>query len=132
MFQFDCPGAPTSGRETRLADFRVDKVSEQASLEEARGPRYWTCGHQYWIGTARVSEGDRERAREAFKASVDTGLWSVFYHTQSQIMLARLKDPAWPKWLPAKDEEARAARSVGQFRGGHGHHRTRILGEPAG
>jgi hypothetical protein len=87
----------------RHTNFLANKMSEQDYLKETLGSRYLLCGAQYWVGMVRLSEGDRKGAREAFAASVDTGLWSVFYHAHSQVMLARLdSDPAWPKWIPIK------------------------------
>jgi serine/threonine protein kinase len=87
----------------RLADLLAGKLSEQTFVKEVCGSRYFSCGHQYWVGMARLSEGDRKGAREAFKAAVDTGLYSMIYHAQSRIMLARLdSDPTWPKWIPVK------------------------------
>jgi serine/threonine protein kinase len=88
----------------RLTDFLAGRLSEQGYLEDARDSCYLSCGHQYWVGMVRLSEGDRKGAREAFKASVGTGLYSVFYHAHSQIMLERLeRDPAWPRWIKAKN-----------------------------
>jgi hypothetical protein len=88
----------------RLADFlEGNKLSAEAFLDDARNSRYLKCGHYYWIGMARLSEGDREGAKAAFKASANSGLWSVFYQPHSRIMLERLeRDPTWPRWIPAK------------------------------
>jgi serine/threonine protein kinase/tetratricopeptide (TPR) repeat protein len=91
----------------RHTNFLANKASEQEYLDQARDSRYLQCGAHYWVGMVRLSEGDRNGAREAFKASVDTGLWSVFYHTHSQIMLARLEsDPAWPRWIKGQGRQS--------------------------
>jgi serine/threonine protein kinase len=97
----------------RTTKFLANKISEEEYFKEVHGSRYLLCGAQYWIGMVRLSEGDRKGAREAFKASVDTGLWSVFYHTHSQIMLARLEhDPAWPHWIKARDDHNAPAKPL--------------------
>jgi N-acyl-D-amino-acid deacylase len=98
---------------THIEDFLANTYSEKQYLSEGGNSRYLVCGHWYWAGMVRLSEGDRKGAREAFKASVDTGLWSVFYHLQSQIMLARLdSDPAWPRWIKTKNDAKAPAKAL--------------------
>jgi hypothetical protein len=55
------------------------------------------------LGMVRLSEGDREGARESFDKCVATRWVDLPIYPYAQIFLARMKhDPKWPRWIPAK------------------------------
>ena len=59
-------------------------------------------GH-FWVGLVRLSEGDREGARDSFEKAAATRWLDLPIYSYAQIFLARLKnDPKWPKWIPVK------------------------------
>jgi hypothetical protein len=85
-----------------LAKYVAGSMSEEEYLKTGSGGRIGLCLNHYLIGLVLLSEGDREGAREHFQKSIDTKRYPHRAYTYSRLFLERLKDPAWPKWIPVK------------------------------
>lgn len=61
------------------------------------------CEAHFLIGMTKLGEGDCLAAREHFRASVATRVFTYFDYDWSHAFLARMeKDPNWPPWIPVK------------------------------
>ena len=70
---------------------------------EGLPPGLGECVGHFWVGQVRLSEGDREGARELFEKCVTTPWVGLPIYPYAQICLARMKhDPEWPQWIPVK------------------------------
>jgi tetratricopeptide (TPR) repeat protein len=96
-------GAPHAKRP--LAEYIAGKISEEEMLKPWEGlPRSMgECVGHFWVGLVRLSEGDREGARELFEKCVTTHWAGLPIYPYAQIFLARMKnDPKWPRWIEPK------------------------------
>jgi tetratricopeptide (TPR) repeat protein len=83
--------------------FLAGDQSEAECLAQAGKNQKLLCAAHFIIGLVRLSEGDRDAAREHFQKTLDTNFWTSPSYTQARAYLARLKRaPEWPKWIPVK------------------------------
>jgi hypothetical protein len=87
-----------------LAEYIAGTVGDEEWLKPREGipPQMRLCMGHFWIGLVRLSDGDRDGARESFEKAAATRWGSLSISPYVQIFLERLKDPAWPKWIPVK------------------------------
>jgi tetratricopeptide (TPR) repeat protein len=72
-------------------------------LARAGNSQYNLCEAHFFIGMTCLADGDRNGAREHFRASTATPYWGMSDHVFSSALLARLeKDPRWPPWIPVR------------------------------
>ena len=89
----------------RLLDYDCGDVSEGELLKTAAASRYSQCEAHFIIGMTKLAESDRSAAREHFRASVATRVFTYFDYDWSHAFLARMeKVPEWPPWIPVKPE----------------------------
>jgi tetratricopeptide (TPR) repeat protein/predicted Ser/Thr protein kinase len=87
----------------RLLDYNCGDVNEADLLKAAAGSRYNQSEANFFIGMAKLADGDRAAAQKHFRASVDTRAFTYFDYDWSGAFLARMdKDPNWPPWIPVK------------------------------
>jgi len=55
------------------------------------------------IALEAFAVGDREKAKEYFEASFNTGHSATWFYHSAQMFLRRLEDPTWPSWIERKD-----------------------------
>jgi serine/threonine protein kinase len=86
-----------------LFDYLDGTISEDALLEKAAGPskRLLSSAHLV-IGLTHLSGGDRDGARKHFSKGVATRFINLWEYDWNRAFLARMEDPTWPKWIPAK------------------------------
>jgi serine/threonine protein kinase len=86
-----------------LFDYLDGTISEEALLEKAAGPsKRLRCSAHLLIGLTRLSGGDRDGARKHFSEGVATRFINLWEYDWNRAFLARMKDPAWPRWIPVK------------------------------
>jgi tetratricopeptide (TPR) repeat protein len=89
----------------QLLDFSCGDLSEANLLKAAGASRYCQCEAHFFIGMAKLGEGDRVAAREHFRTSVATRVFTYFDYDWSHAFLVRMeRDPNWPPWIPVKPE----------------------------
>jgi hypothetical protein len=87
----------------RLVDYNLGLIQEDALLTAAGSSRQNQCEAYFFIGLARLADGDRDGAKEQFRRSVATHVFHFLDHVWSRAFLARIEqDPAWPRWIPLK------------------------------
>jgi hypothetical protein len=93
-----------SNRSSRPANhYLTGDLSEAGLLDLASKSQAQACIAHFTIGVVRLSEGDRDAAREHFRKTLDTGWRGHPSYTHARAFLARLdRDPTWPKWIPVK------------------------------
>jgi hypothetical protein len=85
----------------RLVDYNLGLIQEDALLAAAGSSRQNQCEAHFFIGLARLADGDRDGAKEQFRQSVATHVFHFLDHVWSRAFLARMEqDPAWPPWIP--------------------------------
>jgi tetratricopeptide (TPR) repeat protein len=88
----------------KVADYLAGKVSEEEFLLIPGNRRFGQCSVHFWVGLARLSEGDRKGAREHFEKVIATGVFIHLVYPYCRTFLARMKqDDKWPRWIPAKE-----------------------------
>jgi tetratricopeptide (TPR) repeat protein len=88
-----------------LPEYIAETIGEEEMLKSWEGlpPLMGVCMGHFWVGLVRLSEGDREGARESFEKCVATRWVGLPIYAYAQIFLARMKhDPKWPQWIGAK------------------------------
>jgi serine/threonine protein kinase len=94
---------PPGSLEARIAGYLCGELTEEELLKTASRSKWDQCNCRYWIGLAKLAEGDRSGAREQFRQAVATRAFLLLPYDWSYAFLARLeKDPAWPPWIPQK------------------------------
>jgi serine/threonine protein kinase len=89
----------------RLAEYIAGTLSEGELLKPRGEPlsQLGLCQAHLWIGMVRLSDGDRNAARESFEKCVATRWPSTWIKQLARAFLARMDhDPEWPKWIPVK------------------------------
>jgi tetratricopeptide (TPR) repeat protein len=69
-------------------------------LKRAGNSQFNLCEAYFYIGLARLAEGRRAEAKECFRSSLDTGVFTFYEYSWSRAFLARIDDPDWPPWVP--------------------------------
>jgi hypothetical protein len=88
-----------------LPEYIAGTISEEELLKPLEGlaPEMGLCMGHFWVGLVRLSEGDREGARDSFEKAATTRWRAYVDFPYIQIFLARMKhDPQWPQWIQAK------------------------------
>src|SRR5262249_51108061 len=86
-----------------LAERFARNGSDDAAIQFVGTSRIKLCHQYHFVGLARLMDGDRRGAREAFQKCLNTGLFSDVPFKYSRVFLDRLtNDPTWPAWIPAK------------------------------
>jgi serine/threonine protein kinase len=89
----------------KVLDYLAGDLAEVALVETAATSRFkWDdCLAHYFIGMARLAEGDRAGARASFRQAVETRNLGELHYDLSMVLLDRLeRDATWPPWIPAK------------------------------
>src|SRR5262249_47698942 len=61
-------------------------------------------GYEFMVGLVRLSEGDRDGAREHLEKMLATDQYYRFTYQLRRTLLERLKSkPTWPEWIPEKN-----------------------------
>jgi hypothetical protein len=85
----------------RLMEFNCGLLAEDDLLRAAGESRLNRCEAHFFIGLARLAEGDRGGAAAHFRRSVETRVYVFVDHMWSVAFLSRLEsDPNWPRWVP--------------------------------
>jgi serine/threonine protein kinase len=86
-----------------LLDYNSGRLSDD-QLIAAAGVSLWDQGDAHFHAALRhLAKGQRETAREHFRASDRANPYGPFTCCWSRAFLARLeKDPTWPPWIPVK------------------------------
>ena len=79
-----------------------ENISEEALLEAAKDLRSCLCSAHFLIGLTHLADRDRAGARQHFRAAVNTQDYFNNDYTLSRVLLARLENPAWPRWWTKK------------------------------
>jgi hypothetical protein len=87
--------------------FRCGKLSESEYLATTGTSRFKQFYAHYRVGFFRLALGDRPGAREQFQKAVSSPAYWDLRWFESQTLLGRLKDEAWPPWIPAKKSESK-------------------------
>jgi serine/threonine protein kinase len=86
-----------------LLDYLAGVGNETDLLQAAADSRGNESQARYFLGMARLAEGDRTRAREQFQRAIATSCPNTEAYNLSVVFLARLEhDPTWPPWIPLK------------------------------
>ena len=87
----------------RLLEFGSGTLPADRLLAAAGSSRLHQCEYHFFIGMARLADGDRDGARLHFRRAVQTRVvWYVDY-TWSLAFLSRMDaDPDWPRWIPRR------------------------------
>src|SRR5262249_10318022 len=84
-----------------LREYADGRLSEEKFLKTAgKNPLALSFSH-FFVGSARLADGDRNGAHEHFEKTVATKFYGLMFYPYARAFLARLKrDPEWPKWIP--------------------------------
>jgi hypothetical protein len=86
-----------------LLEYNCGHLSDRQLLDAATGSNWSGCEAHFHVALRRLGDGDRDGAREQFRASVHTGILPFFEYKWSRSILARMeKDDSWPPWIPIK------------------------------
>jgi tetratricopeptide (TPR) repeat protein len=89
----------------RLLDYNAGRIDADELIAAAGASRLDRVEAHYFIGLARLGEGDRAGAREHFRQCADTHVLMFFEYHWARAFLNRLEqDPTWPPWLPMNPE----------------------------
>src|SRR5262249_5880514 len=80
-----------------------DKSMSEADYLKGARDNAALHGYELMVGLARLSDGDREGAREHLQKMLATDQTHRFTYQLGRTLLERLKsDPTWPRWIPEK------------------------------
>jgi serine/threonine protein kinase/Tfp pilus assembly protein PilF len=82
-----------------------DAANEKALLDFAVGSRASLVLAHWHIGIRLLGEGDRAGARRHLEACVAISYPFFWGYLESRALLARMKDPKWPRWIQEKKEQ---------------------------
>jgi tetratricopeptide (TPR) repeat protein len=83
--------------------YNAGELSAEELLQSAGRSRWNQCLAHYNIAMTKLSEGDREGAKNHFDKAVETRAWGWGEYDMSWVFQARLaNDPKWPPWIPAR------------------------------
>jgi hypothetical protein len=82
-----------------------DAANEKALLDFAGGSRASLVLAHWHIGIRLLGEGDRAGARQHLEACVAIRYPFFWGWLESRALLARMKDPKWPRWIQEKKEQ---------------------------
>lgn len=85
----------------RLLQFNCDELGDVELLETTQHSKWDQCEAHFFIGLARIAEGNRDAAKAHFRAAVATRCDGFLACDWSDAFLIRLdNDPRWPEWIP--------------------------------
>ncbi|HMF11597.1 MAG TPA: protein kinase [Gemmataceae bacterium] len=85
-----------------LAEDHSDEDDEEYIKSAGKNPIGLSFSH-FFVGSARLADGDRKGAYEHFKQTVDIKLYGFMYYPYARAFVARMKrHPEWPKWIDVK------------------------------
>jgi lipoprotein NlpI len=94
---------PTRGRWYHdVLDFHAGSISAEELLKKAGESRSMQSDAYFYIGLARLGEGNREEAKACFRRCMNSGMFSDVEYCWSRAFLARIDDPEWLPWVPVK------------------------------
>src|SRR5262249_43924257 len=80
-----------------LAEDHSDEDDEEYIKSAGKNPIGLSFSH-FFVGSARLADGDRKGAYEHFKQTVDIKLYGFMYYPYARAFVARMKrHPEWPK-----------------------------------
>jgi tetratricopeptide (TPR) repeat protein len=85
-----------------LLAFHTGLLDADQLLEKAGELRSNQCEAHYYIGLRKLAEGKRTEAKACFTRSFGTNVYIFPECCWSRAFLARIDDPAWLPWIPAK------------------------------
>jgi tetratricopeptide (TPR) repeat protein len=88
-------------------DYRGGNLDENDYLRLVKDSSWSQCHAYFDVGMTYLAKGSREEARKYFLRSAETYLSGWWSHDFSRCFLARMKDPNWPPWIPAKKTETK-------------------------
>jgi tetratricopeptide (TPR) repeat protein len=92
----------------KLFEYQCGDLSNAQLLLSAGSSRWNQCEGHFWCGMNKLAEGDRRGARESFRKSIATGVFSFFECYWSRAFLSRMDaEPAWPRWIPLKEIDSK-------------------------
>jgi hypothetical protein len=87
----------------RLREYTAGDLSAADLLTASAASRVELCYAHFFIGITMLVEGDRDAAREQFRAVMATHSVLPLHYGLSWAFLARMEqDRGWPRWLPVK------------------------------
>ena len=98
---------PTNNLYHKLVPYwkNPDAANEKALLDFASGSRASLVLAHWHIGIRLLGEGDRAGARRHFEACVAIRYPFFWGYLESRALLARMKDPKWPPWIPLEKDQ---------------------------
>jgi hypothetical protein len=91
--------------EARL--FGRGESSEQKLLNKARGSRLLRHTAHLEIALFYLADNNRDDARRHFQLAAANRVYWYMNSFWPQMILSRMRDPAWPPWLPSKKSETK-------------------------
>src|SRR5262249_26690532 len=82
----------------QTAEYVAGSMSEDEFLKQMDGGES-AYGRAFVVGLVRLSDGDRDGARERFQRVLATNMNHHFTYQLCRCLHERLKDPTWPKWI---------------------------------
>jgi hypothetical protein len=83
-------------------NYNAGDLTAKELLQGAGRSRWNQCLAHYNIAMTKLADGDRKGAHEHFKMAVETRASGWGEYDMSWVYQARLKDPTWPPWIPAR------------------------------
>ena len=82
--------------------FHAGSISAEELLKKAGESRSRECDAYFYLGLAKLGEGNRKEAKAYFRRTMNTGMFSDVEYCWSRAFLARIDDPEWLPWVPLK------------------------------
>jgi tetratricopeptide (TPR) repeat protein len=79
--------------------FHAGSISAEELLKKAGESRSRQCEAYFYIGLAKLGEGNRGKAKTCFRRSMNTGMFINYEYFWSRAFLARVEDPEWLPWV---------------------------------
>lgn len=83
-----------------LLAFTCGEITDEELLKRSANSRIALCQAHFYIGMARLAQGERDTARQHFNKCVEYRILSYLEDHLSRALLAQLdRDPLWPRWI---------------------------------
>jgi hypothetical protein len=85
----------------RLLSFNCGELEADELLKATQHSKWDQCEANFFVGLARLADGNRDEAAKHFRAAIATRCDGFLACDWSAAFLIRLeKDSRWPRWIP--------------------------------
>jgi serine/threonine protein kinase len=97
----------------KILDYTCGDLEADAMLAQMSGSRTAMCQAHFLIGMTQLAKGNREEARQHFRACSNLRINRYVEDFMSRALIAQLnRNPAWPPWIASAETASQTARSA--------------------